>query len=59
MYYMTMEYVPSGTLMDRIFDEGALDPVWPPSWAARWSRLWGSPISVGLSTGTSSPRTFS
>jgi eukaryotic-like serine/threonine-protein kinase len=26
MYYMAMEYVPGGTLMDRIFDEGALDP---------------------------------
>jgi serine/threonine protein kinase len=25
-YYIAMEYVPSGTLMDRIFDEGALDP---------------------------------
>jgi serine/threonine protein kinase len=26
MYYIAMEYVPGGTLMDRIFDEGALDP---------------------------------
>jgi serine/threonine-protein kinase len=26
MYYMIMEYVPGGTLMDRIIDEGALDP---------------------------------
>ena len=26
MYYMAMEYVPGGTLMNRIFDEGALDP---------------------------------
>ena len=26
MYYMAMEYVPGGTLKDRIIDEGALDP---------------------------------
>jgi eukaryotic-like serine/threonine-protein kinase len=41
-FYMAMEYVPGGTLKERVKAEGSLTPATPPIWLLTWPMLWPS-----------------